>query len=795
MHFRHALATIFALAALVAAAIPTHAAVSDARVQEIAAMLPAQPTGLGKPIADRAAWTEIAKLDAFQYAVTKAEELAKTPIPDQPDELFLDFSKTGNRNRWQAVANRRRGRIATFCVAECIENKGRFVKPLEDAIRAICAEKTWVMPAHDGRLNNFNQKSINIDLGSSMFAWNLATTCYLMGDKLSPEVRELARERTTHFIIEPFIAMATDKRKGDWWMRTTNNWNAVCLAGVTGTALAWLDSPKERAFFIAAAESYSKNFLRGFTPDGYCTEGLGYWNYGFGYYVRLGETVWQATSGKLDLLARPSVQAPARFGANIEIINRTYPAFADCSVNAKPSGRLMHYLSLRFGLGLREWEKVSMPTAGGFMYDVCIYSFPNSATAKKPVATASAGPGLRSYFNDAGILICRPASTDAYPFGVGLKGGHNAEHHNHNDVGSYVAVNEKYPLAVDPGGETYTARTFSAQRYVSGVLNSFGHPVPLVAGKLQSKGRQAAAKVLDTGFTDAKDTMVLDISAAYDVPELTKLERTFVYDRAGKGSLTIEDRVEFLSPEDFGTALITLNNWHQASDDTIYLYNSSACLEAKVVAEGGAVAFKAETIEDGKRPTRIGINYTKPVAKGLIRVVLKPIDLPKGLPGVYAEAFGKGNPAPSLANAIVIQAEDFSAQQGGDVSVDIKPGAEGKAFKYWDPRGHTLEWKFTVPKAGAYTIQLRQCHAASSSAKRQVFVDGSLVGNAKDKGEFLIPGTGGWSSNEDNWENTWLAQEGNAVRLKLTKGEHTLKMVNTDGLGVNLDLIRIVPLD
>jgi len=32
--------------------------------------------------------------------------------------------------------------------------------------------------------------------------------------------------------------------------------------------------------FAAAAEKYVENFLAGFTPDGYCSEGLGYWNYG-----------------------------------------------------------------------------------------------------------------------------------------------------------------------------------------------------------------------------------------------------------------------------------------------------------------------------------------------------------------------------------------------------------------------------------------------------------------------------------------------------------------------------------
>ena len=44
------------------------------------------------------------------------------------------------------------------------------------------------------------------------------------------------------------------------------------------------------------------NFLKGFTPDGYCGEGTGYWNYGFGHYVLLSEEIRLATGGQIDLL-------------------------------------------------------------------------------------------------------------------------------------------------------------------------------------------------------------------------------------------------------------------------------------------------------------------------------------------------------------------------------------------------------------------------------------------------------------------------------------------------------------
>ena len=83
-----------------------------------------------------------------------------------------------------------------------------------------------------------------------------------------------------------------------WWLSSTNNWNAVCLAGVTGAALATVESRRDRAFFAAAAEENIQSYLRGFTPDGYCSEGVGYWNYGFGHYMMLAETLRQASGGR-----------------------------------------------------------------------------------------------------------------------------------------------------------------------------------------------------------------------------------------------------------------------------------------------------------------------------------------------------------------------------------------------------------------------------------------------------------------------------------------------------------------
>ncbi len=418
-------------------------------------------------------------------------------------------------------------------------------------------------------------------------AWNLATAAYWLGDRLSPATIKLVHDELERRTFTPFTGMVTRGKPRLWWLTGTNNWNAVCLAGVTGAALAQIESPARRAFFLAAAEKYIRNYLAGITPDGYCFEGLGYWNYGFGHYTLLAETIRQATGGKVDLMADPKVRQLARFGLRMEILPGIYPAFADCSPDTRPDPRLTAFLSRRYGPdGTRIRPPPSKGTAGGTrtasppksakpsagsvrsLFELGVYgvdgmrdcpSFRPTKSSLSPLPSA----GLRDWFADNGVLICRPSPEQPAGMAVAIKGGDNGENHGHNDLGSFiVALDGDTPLA-DPGAEVYTARTFSAHRFDSNVINSFGHSVPRVAGALQRPGRQARAKVLATDFSEQADRITMDLRSAYPVKELQRLERTLVYRRAGLGSLSVTDEIELASPEPLGAALITFSPWKQ----------------------------------------------------------------------------------------------------------------------------------------------------------------------------------------------------------------------------------------
>ena len=599
-----------------------------ARVAQIARLLSATPPGFGARIDDRQSWQRLAQHPAYAKVVEAGEKALAQPFPEQPDDLYLEFSRNGNRTHWQKVAGERRGRVRTYALAECVENQGRFLAPLAEAIAAIAAEPTWVMPAHDTSLANFKGTTIDLDLGSSGLAVELAMADSLLADRLPAATRALIRAQIEQRIFAPFRAMALGQRPANWWLTTTNNWNAVCLANVVNAALCLLPDRDDRAFFVAAGERYSKSFLAGFPADGYCTEGVGYWCYGFGHYLLLAEGTWQATGGKVDLLADDHARQAALYGGRIGILDGVCPAFADCGVTARPSATYMRFINRRYRLGLREWEVDDLTSSSGNLLEAMLWSFPNSATAQPRAETLVDGGGLRDYFDSVGILIARPGPGSECRMGVALKGGNNAEHHNHNDVGSYVIALDGDPVLLDPGGEVYTARTFSSHRYDSKVLNSFGHPVPVVAGQLQSTGAKAQGKVLTTDFTDGADRLVLDISSAYAVEGLKTLEREFVYSRQDLGSLTVTDRVAFASPQAFGTAIVTVGDWQQPDPSTILIFDYQAALRVTISAQGGEIAVKETVLDEDTHtrqpPRRIGIDFVQPVTAGSITVRAEP---------------------------------------------------------------------------------------------------------------------------------------------------------------------------
>jgi hypothetical protein len=402
---------VLSLPAGFASAAERFAELDADRVAAIEAMLPEHPAGFGKPIGDRAFWQDARTVALAGNAVRDAEKLLGKDFPAWDDTLYLEFTTIGRRPPGEKMLGARAAWLRPLVLAECLENKGRFLPTLAKALDEYVTQPTWTLPAHDRALDNFKRKAYSVDLASSAFGANLAQTLYLLGDRLDADLRKRAQEAVATRCFAP-LRKTLVTGKGHGWLGdkahpVQNNWNTVCLSGVVGAALAIVPERYERAVFVAAGEHYSTYFLNGFRNDGYCDEGGGYWSYGFGNCATLREELVQVTGGRIDLFTDPKIRNIALFGLRFQLNDRLVPPFADCRFGSRADVNLVAYCNQVLGLGLSGLENVPA-IGGGNLYTPLMRPTPCAARAG---AKAEADPvGVRSFFDQAGVLVCRPSS-------------------------------------------------------------------------------------------------------------------------------------------------------------------------------------------------------------------------------------------------------------------------------------------------------------------------------------------------------------------------------------------------
>lgn len=602
-----------------------------ARIDAIAAYLPATPGTDKTRCSNRAAWDALAARPEARTHIKAAEAVLNAPIPDCSDELYLEFSRNGNRTRYQTPYFKRVFNLDALVLAECLENRGRFRDKIVAYVDAICGERAWTLPAHDGRLLNFNGKICAIDLGAGARALHLALTCDWLRDVLPVATKARIFATCDRRVFQPYLATCrtptpeTMRRLNHWWYDVESNWNSVCHACSVRAALALVPDRRVRAEFVESAERTTPAALRGYTDDGYCSEGMGYWNYGYGHHLQMGLDVRAATNGRVDLFRDPKNRAIMRYPYGYQLQTGRSPYFADGG--GGPDG-VMLALGRQVFPDLVNRLAATRPLLAGGLPVVALRAF-----GQDPGPAYANGLDelpIRTWFPAAQVLIARRRSTaDVPPLAVAIKGGHNAELHNHNDLGSYVVMLDGVEMAGDPGGEEYTRRTFSKDRYVSKMLNSYGHPVPVVGGKLQMTGRAAAATVLETAFTETNDVLRLDCTAAYLVKTLTSLVRTLTFDRVS-ARLTITDAVVFSEPTTFEVPVVTYRAFtHDAAAAVFRLGTDGAPSRqlAMDVVASEPVSFRAETIDNApRRPVhRLAFTFVRPVRAATFTTVYSPV--------------------------------------------------------------------------------------------------------------------------------------------------------------------------
>lgn len=759
--------------------------------------LPEKPAGLGPAITDRAAW-EAAPLKRELILEKAADlEVAEPPLPS--DELYLIFSREGSREEYQEACQGLRDRITVFALAECLENQGRWLPLLEKDLGTVLDMKTWVLPAHDLKLENFEGKKTDVDLGAAMMGWTLATVDSWLADKLSPETRKKLASECLRRVVAPYEKNLTGGSGLCWWRTSPHNWNAVCHAGVLGCALALEPSREKRTKLLLTAEKDLRIYLAAFEPDGYCSEGLGYWNYGFGHYAALAEMVYRQTGGTLNWFQLPGVQLAALYPRKITLQPGVFPTFADGVPGTKPDLFTQLLVSHR----LKNPNAGPAGATGPFTWGPDLAYFV-ALQALTPLDWQGGEDPLpeRDEFPAGGLLVSRAYDPEKKRiiWAAAMKAGHNDEAHNHNDLGTLVIATRQGTPVTDVGQEVYTARTFSPKRYESRVLGSYGHSVPLIDGKEQSAGLDCHARVVSKNFTEDVDEYTLDLSRAYPETKLSSLTRTFRFHRRPEPKLEVVDEFRLRSAGTVGEGIMTLDSVEEAGPGEYLFGYARTGILLSVDSPEGSLSGKVETLDENlpKRRTaiRLGLTLEKAVSSASVRMTFVPGSVFSPACLAVMDSAWTNSALPfrkKSGNPIRLEAEALASSEGGPPEAYSPKGSSGPALRNWQTEKQAISWKFEIPEKGRYALKLRFARSAPGQILLGFRVDGRVLSGV-DEG-FAFPSTRGGGDRKEDWREMWIAQSGIPYLLDLSPGPHEITAQNLRPGGIHLDWLELVSVE
>lgn len=621
------------MVAYLAAGSPNQLSPNQVQVDMLRAVLPAAPYQPAPAIANRNYWDEIGRTEEGKRYVAKAvSEIDIEPEVPITDSIYRHANLHGIRPIYKPRYYRTMTRLEHFILAECIENQGRFLAQIETYLQAIMEMRSWLHPNHDNSTNDVLEgRSMAIDLGSRRFGSDLALAEVLLQDKLSAETRADITVNLRRRIIDAYLQATSGETKTHLnWFRGNSNWNSVCTSGSVFVTISTSEDAEERIAAVGTALNSMRNYLEGFGDDGYCSEGAGYWNYGFGHYLYLAEMLYNYTDGGINLFEADNPKKLAKvanYPYNYQISEGVCAPFSDGVSKVSDDGGFTSKMVVRkYGAIMPPYRKKK---GGVDTYSAWfqLIEWAYSQKEEEQENTSRIGSELpnHTYFDQFGMVISR--GNQDIPLSIAIKAGHNSENHNHMDVGTYTVVLGKDIVTGDIGAPSYIAGAFDDD---NPARSSWGHPVPRIDNTLQSKGRVFSGEIIATNFNENVDRVVMDIKAAYEVPSLKTLVRTMENDKSGQGTISIRDEFSLSKSVDFGVAIMTLSDYEILDANTILLKAKDQTLKAEVFSEDGTLVIKDERVpvkhlREGGPAYRIGVDFVDPIDKGSITVKYTPL--------------------------------------------------------------------------------------------------------------------------------------------------------------------------
>ncbi len=507
---------------------------------------------------------------------------------------------------------------------------------------------------------------------------------------ISPVIPDRIEREMRERILQPYRTVDFHwygERDG----RPPNNWNPWIHSNILAVNLLMEPDAEARATTVDRAITGLDTFLSGYHPDGGCDEGASYWDRAGGSLFDCLDLLHDASGGTLDAFGLPLVGEIGAYIYRMHIGGAWYVNFADGAARLNPDGDTIRRYGVSIsdeppgqpGQPTQPMQP-TRPTLGRDADTIRRYGgrtgdplLIRQGTAALDDIIGIAPPAetdgntVRAHELDAALFhdakhirsgtrrlrvlfgeLVEPGEDRSFPLvreawlpGVealtaredagsvrGLflaaKGGHNAESHNHNDVGQFIVGVDGRPVLIDLGVGEYTRFTFGPERYGIFTMQSEYHNLPVVNGVGQSPGREFAARDVSADVSDAAAGLSLDIAGAYP-PEagIEVWRRAVRLDRARPGEpsqIVLRDEYRLSRPpQSLVLHLLTAGEVAQPVPGALILSNATRPLLVQYDPRLFSATLETIPIDDrrltpvwGDHVTRIALTMTAPAAEG-----------------------------------------------------------------------------------------------------------------------------------------------------------------------------------
>ena len=451
-------------------------------------------------------------------ALDAADKALDFELTMLPATLYMNYARTGNRTLFETPYHARRRALHALLLG-CLAGGGdRYTDKMIDLIWAISEETTWVIPPHsitkpyelvgEPLPDCFADDIIEVDLFAAETAALLSWVYHFEKERLDAVTPVICKR--IEYEIERRILTPYQKIEMRWMTNFINNWTPWIISNVLVAAGIFLEkAPRRLRAVITLSMVWLDRFIATYGDDGGCNEGPSYWTAAVAALFDAVLVLKDITGGTLDVTVHPMLRRMCEYCPDVCIApeKKLYANFADGPRHVSNDRRLFIRMAKYTGsekllhfAGSLTTEPHPMPSNFQIYRELLSLGEPVPERRNVPFADGNA------IYPDLQLAVLRRGG-----FFLAVKGGHNRESHNHNDIGSVILYHGATPVLVDAGVGVYTKDTFSDKRYTIWTMQSSYHNLPEIDGMMQLPGRAFHAD----SFGAEDDTVTVSYRSAY----------------------------------------------------------------------------------------------------------------------------------------------------------------------------------------------------------------------------------------------------------------------------------------